>query len=95
MSEVVLFVLGWIVSTATTFGILILDERSMGDALLERAWPPVSRNAAVCFFGPLALPVHFIRTRRNVVGILLGVGAVAIVAIVSELVGMALEAVVR
>ncbi len=92
MSEVVLFVLGWMVSTAATFGIVVLDERTMGEAFLERAWPPVSRNAAIYFFGPLALLVHFVRTRRNVIGILLGCGAVAVVALVSELVGMALEA---
>lgn len=92
MSEVVQFVLAWLVGTATSYAIVKLDERRLDEQRLERAWPPVSRNAAIFVFGPIAVPIHFVRTRRSLVGALLGIGAFLVVALVSELAGQLLEA---
>jgi hypothetical protein len=100
--EVIELVLSWIVTTGLSFLIVLLDERWMSEAKLERAWPPPSRDAALIAFGVLALPIHFIKTRghlRSVRGILgfplglaMGVLAVVFVGFVGSLV---LEGVAR
>ncbi|HEY0464954.1 MAG TPA: hypothetical protein VGC79_12120, partial [Polyangiaceae bacterium] len=41
---------------------------------LARAWTDASFLSAVVAFGPLALPVHFAKTRRSLTGFGLGVG---------------------
>src|SRR5690242_4922003 len=94
--EVVGLVLSWIVTNALTFLVVIVDERRMDEATLERAWPSSSRDAAIIAFGILALPIHFAKTRghlrtlRGVLGFPLGLGmgviAVFVVALVSGLV---------
>jgi len=101
-SEIIELVLSWIVTNALTFLVVIVDERRMSEEKLERAWPPPSRDAAIVAFGVLALPVHFIKTRGHfrsgrgalglVVGLLMGVVAVVVVALVS---GLLLEGLFR
>src|SRR5262252_1926457 len=93
--EVIQLVLSWIVTTLLTFVIVIVDERRMDDDRLEQAWPPSSRDAAIVAFGVLALPVHFIKTRGHVrsvrgflgllLGFVMGIVAIAVVAVASEL----------
>lgn len=72
-----------IVSLAVTLPgvalIIVRDERRLTGDALERCWPPQSRDAAIfalCNLGvhPLCILVHFVRTRRPVPGILLGLG---------------------
>lgn len=97
-----MLVLSWAITRALTFAVVIVDERRMSPERLERAWPPASRDAAIMAFGPLALPVHFMKTRghlrsaRGVLGLLLGLVmgllAVVLVAVVS---GLVLELVAR
>lgn len=84
--------LSWLVTTTLLFTIVIVDERRMSDARLERAWPPASRNAAIVAFGVLALVLHFARTRGDfkslrgivgiVVGLAMGIAAVILVGLV-------------
>lgn len=88
MNEIASFVLQWIFGTAACFALVILDERRMRPPMIERAWPPASRNAAIVFFGPLSVPIHFIRTRRNWKGSLLGIGAFVAVLIASAIGGI-------
>jgi hypothetical protein len=88
--------LSWAVTTALTFVVVRADERFMREERLERAWPPASRDAAIVAFGPLALPIHFARTRghfrsvRGVLGIplglIMGFAALVVVAFASQLV---------
>jgi hypothetical protein len=76
--------------------IVRLDERRLDDRRLERAWPPVSRDAVVfatwqfgILFGCPALLVWFVRTRRSMLGVLQGVAAAGLLfaaAVVSALV---------
>jgi len=58
---------------------------------LARAWPEASLWSAVVVFGPLCLPIHFIRTRRSWAGLGLGafwlVCAVILVTLPVELLG--------
>ena len=93
---VTLLVLSWIVTTGLSWLAVRLDERWLSEERLERAWPPVSRDAAMLGFGPLAVPFHFMRTRghfrgaRGIAGIVLGLGlglvVLAAVMLVSSLV---------
>lgn len=48
------------------------DERRLSAPARARAWNDASFWSAIVAFGPLALPVHYARTRRSVVGFLLG-----------------------
>lgn len=83
MREIAVLVVPWIVTTWMLFALLRWDERRMTPAQRARAWPDASRLSAVVVFGVLCLPIHFTRTRRNVLGFLAGVGAMALVSIVS------------
>jgi len=97
LGPIIELVVSWVITTALTFVIVLLDERYLlkGEKL-ERAWIPSSRDAAIVAFGVLALPIHFIKTRtsfRSALGILgfpfgliLGVTAVFIVAFIGSLV---------
>jgi hypothetical protein len=40
---------------------------------LARAWPPATRLSAMVLFPEIALILHFWRTRRSAVGVLVGV----------------------
>lgn len=74
MSEIVAIVLDWVLTTTACFFVVIRDERALDPALRERAWPPVSRDAAIIAFGQIALLVHFWKTRRwGIKGFALGV----------------------
>jgi hypothetical protein len=56
------------------------DEKRMTDEQRERAWPPATRGMVVCsplWFFPLWLvgvPLHFLRTRRNLRGLAEAIG---------------------
>jgi hypothetical protein len=74
-----------LVSLAVTLpgaaAIIVLDERRLRGVQAARAWPAVSRDAALFLvtqtglpFLLLLLPVHFGRTRRSALGVLMGLG---------------------
>jgi hypothetical protein len=72
--DVLELVVPWVVSTAFLFLVIVWDERRMArrdDPRLERAWPPGGRDSAIVGFGLIALPLHFIRTRRSLFGVAL------------------------
>jgi hypothetical protein len=71
----------WLVALPIVRGVVVRDERRLRRAQLARAWPPVSRDAAVLGmwmlgFTPLYVLafflVHFGRTRASARGLLLG-----------------------
>jgi hypothetical protein len=94
-AEVIEIVIAWTITTALSFALVLADERLMSEERFERAWPPASRAAALVYFGLLAIPFHFARTRGSWkspsgVGIrllwfVLGLVLAAVVAIVSTL----------
>jgi hypothetical protein len=58
------------------------DMRRLSPERLARAWNDATVWSAVAAFGPLALIVHFARTRRSFAGLGLGLGwAIASLAI--------------
>jgi hypothetical protein len=94
MHDVLEILVSWAVSTAFMFAIVIMDERRMDrrdDPRLERAWPPSSRASAIVGFGIVALPLHFLRTRRSFVGFLLAVGFTAAALVVETIALAALD----
>ena len=48
------------------------DMRSLSPERYARSWNDASFWSAVVAFGPLCIPVHFVRTRRTVVGAVVG-----------------------
>lgn len=98
--EIVEIATSWLVTTTLTFALVIADERRLRADRLARAWPPQSRDAAIIAFGPLALIVHFAKTRGRLrsarglagaaVGLAMGVAALLVVLVVS---GLVLEAI--
>jgi hypothetical protein len=77
--ELVQVVASWLVTLPLVAMVISHDERRLKPDLLERAWPPQSRDAAI--FGlwnlgvhPLCVLIHFARTRRSVIGTLVGLG---------------------
>lgn len=91
MHDMLEILVSWAVTTAFMFAVVIMDERRMDrrdDPRLERAWSPSSRASAIVGFGVLALPLHFLRTRRSVVGVLLAIGFTA-AALVAEAIALA------
>ena len=78
MLDVALVALQMALGILVPAAIVRFDERRLAPQALERAWPPASFWMAVVVFGPLCLPVHFWRTRRSVLGVLMGVAAFAL-----------------
>jgi hypothetical protein len=63
MREVLGFIVPLLVRLAFSFAVVMLDERRLTEAQLERAWPPTSRASALVNFDVIALVLHFVRTR--------------------------------
>lgn len=74
MIEIVAILLDWVLTTTACFYVVIRDERALSPPLRERAWPAVSRDAAIVSFGQIAVLVHFWKTRHyGLKGFALGV----------------------
>ena len=85
LGEVLLFAVSFALGIAVPAAIVRRDmARSKGEHL-ARSWPDASLWSAVVVFGPLCLPVHFIRTRRNWVGLGLGLAALVVAVLLISL----------
>ena len=88
--ELVDVLISWAVTLPAVVAIVVYDERRLEGRRLERAWPPVSRDAAI-FAGfmmgvhPLCVLVHFVRTRRSVAGVALGLVLLIAIVVVDSL----------
>ena len=74
--DVVEFVVALGVKIPLGLAIVGWDERRLASRhpdWLARAWPPASRLSALVVFQEIAIPIHFWRTRRSALGLLLGV----------------------
>jgi hypothetical protein len=69
VGEVLLFTLSVALGILVPATIVRRDLRGLHGEVLARAWPDASLWAAVVVFGPLCLPIHFIRTRRSWLGV--------------------------
>jgi hypothetical protein len=77
MSEVLIIALGFALNAALPYLIVKRDLERLPEDRLSRAWNEASFLSAVIVFGPLAVPVHFVKTRRSWAGLALGLGLAA------------------
>jgi len=73
VGEILLFTHSFVLGILVPHDILRHDVEQLRGEALARAWPDASLWSAVVTFGPLCLPLHFIRTRRSWAGLGLGV----------------------
>ncbi len=92
--EVVELVSSWFFATTLAFVVVLIDERRLGERNLANAWPKATRDLVLVYFGAVALPFHFCRTRgtlgslngllRKAAGLALGTAlGVAVLALTS------------
>jgi protein-S-isoprenylcysteine O-methyltransferase Ste14 len=70
--DVTLFAIELALGIAVPYLILRRDFSRLSPERLDRAWPTSSMWSALVAFGPLCLPFHFVKTRRSLVGLGLG-----------------------
>lgn len=85
MLEVSELIASFAFTTWALFFIVLRDERRLPPHELARAWPPSTRMAALVMLGVFALPVHFARTRRTVIGFCLGLDFAIAVSVANAL----------
>jgi hypothetical protein len=76
MSAVLLMTLSLCLGIALPGLVIGWDVRRSAHLYVRRAWNVASLWSSVMAFGPLAVLVHFIRTRRSILGVALGIGCV-------------------
>lgn len=86
MHEVLSLVIQLSVAAGLPALIVRLDERRLDLRGQGRCWPRTSLWSAVVVFGLLCLPVHFVRTRRSLGGLALGLAWALVVAVTVGLV---------
>jgi len=74
VSETLVVTTSLILNALLPYLIVRRDLRRLSEVRLARAWTDASFLSAVVAFGPLALPVHYAKTRRSLSGLGLGVG---------------------
>ncbi|HEY5959903.1 MAG TPA: hypothetical protein VIV60_25285 [Polyangiaceae bacterium] len=74
MSDVIELVVSATLQIVMTCWVIRRDDRQLTGPSAARGFPPATFWIAVVVFGPLSIPIHFIRTRRSWVG--LGLGAI-------------------
>ena len=89
---VVDFVIQLVLGVFLTAKVVGRDMRRSSRERLARAWNPATFWSAIVAFGPLSIPVHFVRTRRSVGGFLLGAawaaGVLVVLGLASVVVGV-------
>jgi polyferredoxin len=73
------------------FWLIRRDERRLSTEQLARRFPRATFLIAVVVFGPFALPIHFVRTRRSLAGFAQGIAWLAVTLLLTLLVGLSLE----
>ncbi len=87
MADIVQFSLQLALGIFLTWWVLRRDMRRLPPEQLERAWNDATFWVAVVVFNPICIPIHFIRTRRSLAGLALGIAWMA--AVLAVLMGMA------
>jgi hypothetical protein len=74
MRDVLGLLVQFVATITVSAWIVRRDVKRLDPRLLARAWPEPSLWSAVVCFSPLCIPIHFVRTRRSLRGVALGVG---------------------
>ncbi|MGE5784361.1 MAG: hypothetical protein ACM3ZE_07210 [Myxococcales bacterium] len=72
MSEVILIIVSMALQIALPFWVIRRDDRKLTGEAYARGYPESTLWIAVVVFGPVSILFHFVRTRRNWVGLVLG-----------------------
>ena len=73
MGQVLLFAFSLALGILVPAGIVWWDLSRLTGEKLARSWPDAGVWSAVVVFGFLSVPVHFLRTRRSWLGLVLAV----------------------
>ncbi len=92
MRDVLALVVPWAITTSLLLAVLRHDERRLRGTRADRVWPPATRLSAVLGFAVLAMPIHFVRTRRSALSLVAGIALSIAVLAIESLVETALEA---
>jgi hypothetical protein len=94
VARIALFSLQLALGIIVPWWIVRRDMKKIPAALLDRAWTEASFWSAIVLFGPLSLPFHYVKTRRSLRGLGLGLlwtfAAFLVIDLISELAGLAL-----
>jgi hypothetical protein len=93
LAETLIVALSLVLNALLPYLIVRRDLARLSEQRLARAWPQASFLAAVYAFGPLSLPVHFVKTRRSLLGVALGLFWLALTLLAEAAVTAALGAV--
>ncbi len=85
MRDVLEILASFVFTTGALFALVLRDEGRLSPEQRARSWPVSSRNAALVVFGVVALPIHYARTRRSVLGLLGGLALAFVVSVVNSL----------
>ena len=69
MAEVLIVALSFALNAGLPYAIVKYDLKRLPPERLSRAWNEASFLSAVIVFGALSIPVHFVKTRRSLVGL--------------------------
>ena len=72
MTSILTLVLELLLGVLLTAWVVRFDRRRLPPERFLRSWNDASFWSAVVAFGPLSIPVHFARTRRSVLGFVIG-----------------------
>lgn len=86
MNEIILFSLQLALGILLTWWVLRRDMLRLPPEQSGRAWNNASFWVAVVVFNPISIPIHFVKTRRSLGGLALGLSWMAFV--VAVLVGV-------
>lgn len=91
MAQVLLFSLELALGIVVPWLILRRDYARLDPERLGRAWPPASFWMSIVMFGPLCLPFHYTKTRRSLLGFLMGlawmIGSFVAIGLISSALG--------
>ncbi|MCC6217033.1 MAG: hypothetical protein IT376_19400 [Polyangiaceae bacterium] len=89
--DVLVYAVSFALQIVTPWWLVRRDERRLAPRERARAWNEATFRLAVVVFGPLAVATHFLRTRRTVRGLALGLLASALTALPASAVGALAE----
>jgi len=96
VADVLLVTLELALGILVPWWIVRRDLRRLTGEQRDRSWNDASFWLAVVAFGPLCLPFHFTKTRRSIVGLLLGllwmIAGFVVIALLSAAAGWLLGA---
>jgi len=92
MRDALVMVLEFVAAIFVSALVVVRDVKHLEPRLLARAWPTTSIWSAVALLGPFCIPLHFVRTRRSLAGLGLGVAWLAGAILALEAFGWVLEA---